>query len=182
MNGQQVFDAPPLELRALIVVSSAMFILLPVAVAVAILRYRLYDIDLLINRTVVYGATSAAIALTFFVGILALQAPLVPLTSGSELTVAASTLISFALFQPIRRRVQDAVDRRFDRARYDAARTLEAFADRLREEVDLDALRGDLLTAVERTMAPAHASVWLRGAASAPVTISGRLGDRKDLG
>ncbi len=163
-------------------IASVAAIPLPTAMTIAVIRYRLYDIDLLINRTVVYGATSAAIALTFFVGILALQAPLVPLTSGSELTVAASTLISFALFQPIRRRVQDAVDRRFDRARYDAARTLEAFADRLREEVDLDALRGDLLTAVERTMAPAHASVWLRGAASAPVTISGRLGDRKDLG
>jgi hypothetical protein len=154
---------------------------LPIAIAVAILRYRLYDIDLLINRSVVYGATSAAIAATFFVGIVALQAALRPLTSGSELAVAASTLISFALFQPIRRTIQDAVDRRFDRAGYDAARTLDAFADRLRDEVDLDALRADLLGAVERTMAPAHASVWLRGSASTAVTISGRPMDRKEL-
>jgi hypothetical protein len=136
--------------------------LLPVSVGVAILRYRLYDIDLLINRTAVYGATSLAIAVTFFIGIVALQAVLRPLTAGNELAIAASTLVSFALFQPIRRRVQDAVDRRFDRSRYDAARTLDVFADRLRDEVDLDALRGDLLAAVRATMAPAHTSLWLR--------------------
>jgi hypothetical protein len=135
---------------------------MPAAIGVAILRHRLYDIDLLINRTLVYGATSAAIAATFWVGILALQALLGPLTSGSELAVAASTLVSFALFQPVRRRVQDAVDRRFDRSRYDAARTLDVFADRLRDEVDLDTLRADLIGAVRQTMSPAHASVWLR--------------------
>jgi hypothetical protein len=135
---------------------------IPIAAAIAILRYRLYDIDLLIKRSVVYGATSAALAVTFFIGIIALQPALRPLTSGSELAVAASTLAAFALFQPIRRRVQDAVDRRFDRSRYDAARTLDAFADRLRDEVDLDALRGELLGAVRTTMAPAHASLWLR--------------------
>ena len=134
----------------------------PVAIGVAILRYRLYDIDLLINRTLVYGATSAAIALTFFIGIVALQTLLRPLTAGSELAVAASTLVSFALFQPIRRRVQDLVDRRFDRSRYDAARMLDAFADRLRDEVDLDPLRADLLGAVRSTMSPAHVSLWLR--------------------
>ncbi len=133
-----------------------------IAVTVAILRYRLYDIDLLINRTVVYGATSAAIVVTFFVGIVALQTALRPLTSGSELAVAGSTLASFALFQPIRRRVQQTVDRRFDRSRYDAARTLDAFADELRDEVDLDTLRADLLGAVRQTMVPAHASLWLR--------------------
>jgi MFS family permease len=135
---------------------------IPLAVAVAMLRYHLYDIDLLINRSVVYGATTAAIALTFWLGIIGLQGILSRLTSGSEIAVAASTLISFALFQPIRRRLQDVVDRRFDRSRYDAARTLDAFADRLRDEVDLDALRADLLSAVSRTMAPAHAGLWLR--------------------
>jgi hypothetical protein len=134
----------------------------PLAIGLAILRYRLYDIDLLINRTLVYGATTAAIAATFWVGIVALQAVLRPLTSGSELAVAASTLVSFALFQPVRRRIQDAVDRRFDRSRYDAARTIDLFADRLRDEVDLDALRADLIGVVRRTMSPAHASVWLR--------------------
>jgi hypothetical protein len=135
---------------------------LPIAVAIAIFRYRLYDIDVLINRTVVYGATSAAIAATFFLGIVALQAVLRPLTSGSELAIAASTLVSFALFQPIRRRVQDGVNRRFDRSRYDAVRTLDTFADDLRDEVDLDALRSELIGAVSRTMSPAHASLWLR--------------------
>jgi hypothetical protein len=143
-------------------VPDAVSLMLDVAVAIAILRYRLYDIDLLINRTVVYGLSTAAIAATFFLGIVALQAALRPLTAGSELAVAVSTLVSFALFQPVRRRVQDAVDRRFDRSRYDAARTLELFADRLRDEVDLDALRADLLGAVRTTMAPAHASLWLR--------------------
>ena len=114
------------------------------------------------DRTLVYGATSAAIGATFFVGIIALQTLLRPLTAGSELSVAISTLASFALFQPIRRRVQDTVDRHFDRSRYDAARTLDAFADQLRDEVDLDDLRSNLLGAVQQTMAPTHASLWLR--------------------
>lgn len=149
------------ELGSQIIISLS-FAALPVSVAVAILRHRLYDIDLLIKRTAVYGATSAAIAATFYLGLVALQSLLYPLTAGSELPVAVSTLISFALFQPVRRRIQDVVDRRFDRSRYDAARTLEAFADRLRDEVDLDAVRGDLLGAVRQTMAPAHASLWLR--------------------
>jgi hypothetical protein len=138
------------------------FSVLPIAVGIAIVRHRLYDIDVLINRTVVYGATTAAIAATFFLGIVALQAALRPLTSGNELAVAASTLLSFALFQPIRRRIQGAVDQRFDRFRYDAALTVDAFADELRDEVDIDALRAELLGAVARTMAPAHASLWLR--------------------
>jgi hypothetical protein len=137
-------------------------LLVPLAVAIAILRYRLYDVDLLIKRTVVYGATTAAIAATFFLGIVGLQAVLRPLTSGSELAIAASTLVSFALFQPIRRRVQGAVDRRFDRSRYDAAHTLETFADDLRDEVDLAELRAELLGVVGETMQPSHASVWLR--------------------
>jgi hypothetical protein len=135
---------------------------IPIAVGIAILRYRLYDIDLLIKRTVVYGATTAAIAVSFFFGLVALQGALRPVTSGSELSVAVATLVSFALFQPIRRRVQDAVDRRFDRSRYDAAQIVEAFADQLRDEVDLDALNAELVSAVNRTMSPAHSSLWLR--------------------
>jgi hypothetical protein len=135
---------------------------IPVAVGIAVVRYRLYDIDLLINRTVVYGATSVAIGTTFFVGILTLTQVLRPITQGNELAVAASTLASFGLFQPIRRRLQNAVDRRFDRSRYDASRTLDGFADQLRDEVDLDTLRADLIGAVRGAMAPAHASLWLR--------------------
>jgi hypothetical protein len=136
--------------------------LIPVAAGIAILRHRLYDIDLLIKRTFVYGATTVALAATFWIGILALQRSLSPVTSGSELSIAASTLVSLALFQPIRRRIQVAVDQRFDRSRYDAARTLEAFADRLRDEVDLDALRTELVGSVRQTMAPAYTSLWLR--------------------
>lgn len=135
---------------------------LPIAIAVAILRHRLYDIDLLIKRTVVYAATTAALAAVFFAGILATQTLLRPLTAGSELAIAASTLLSFAMFQPIRRLVQDAVDRRFDHSRYDAARTLDAFSARLGDDIDLDALRGNLLAAVGATMAPAQMSLWLR--------------------
>jgi hypothetical protein len=138
------------------------FSIVPVVIGIAILRYRLYEIDVLIKRTVVYATTSAAVAAVFVLGILALQGILRPLTSGSELAIAASTLVSFGLFQPIRRRVQDAVNRRFDRSRYDTARTLDAFADQLRDEVDLDAVRTDLLGVVRQTMAPAHTSLWLR--------------------
>jgi hypothetical protein len=150
---------------------------IPITTGIAILRHRLYDIDLLIRRTVTYAATSAAIGVTFVAGIIALQSLLRPLTAGSDVAVTASTLLSFALFQPIRGRIQDAVNRRFDRARYDAARTLDVLANRMRDEVDIDTLRADLLGAVERTMAPTHASLWLRRSSSAPVTSSGRRGD-----
>jgi hypothetical protein len=147
---------------AIVLVSNLAFLGLPITVAIAIFRYRLYDIDVLIKRTLVYGATTAAIGATFFLGIVALQPALRSLTSGSELAVAGSTLVSFGLFQPIRRRVQGAVDHRFDRARYDATRTVDAFADQLRDEVNLDELRADFLGVVELTMAPAHESLWLR--------------------
>jgi hypothetical protein len=135
---------------------------MPAAIAIAVLRYRLYDIDVLINRTLVYGSTSVAIAVAFFAGLVVLQAVLRPFTAGSDFAVAVSTLASFALFQPIRRAVQSAVDRSFYRSRYDAVRTLDAFGVRLRDEVDLDAVRADLIEAVQRSVQPAHASVWLR--------------------
>ena len=136
----------------------------PVMVAVAVLRYRLYDIDVLINRAIVYGATTAAIGAAFFAGIVVLQAALRPLTAGSELAVAASTLLCFALFQPLRRRVQSAVDRRFYRSRYDAGRALDAFTSRLAGEVDLDAVGAELADAVRATVQPSHVSVWVRKA------------------
>jgi len=138
------------------------FLAIPSAIAIAILRYRLYDIDILINRALVYGATTAGIATAFFAGIILLQALLRPITSGSEIAVAVSTLVSLALFGRLRRRVQDAVDRRFYRSRYDASRTLDVFSVRLRDEVDLDAVQGELVAAVRDTVQPAHASVWLR--------------------
>ncbi len=136
--------------------------LIPISVAIAILRFRLYDIDLLIHQTLVYGVSTGAIGLAFFSGIVLLQALLRPFTSGSEIAVAVSTLASLALFQPLRRRMQDAVDRRFYRSRYDATRTLDAFSVHLRDQVDLDAVRGELVAAVRDTVQPAHAGVWLR--------------------
>lgn len=134
----------------------------PVAVGIAVLRYRLYDIDLLINGTLVYVTLSATLIAVYVGGVILSQAALRLFTSGSELSVAASTLATLALVQPLRRRIQDAVNRRFYRSRYDAARTLDAFSVRLRDEVDLDSVRGGLLDAVSETMQPAHASVWLR--------------------
>jgi hypothetical protein len=141
----------------------AAFMTMPAAIGIAITRYRLYDIDILINRALVYGATTAGIAFAFFAGIVVLQALLRPITTGSEVAVAASTLGSFALFQPLRGRIQRTVDRRFYRSRYDAVRTLDDFSVRLRDEVDLDAVRAELVAAVRDTVQPAHASVWLRG-------------------
>ena len=146
------------------IVMIAALMTVPAAIGVAIRRYHLYDIDLVINRALVYAPTTAAIAVAFFGGIVVLQAVLRPLTSGSEIAVAVSTLASLALFQPLRVRVQRAVDRRFYRSRYDAARTLDDFSVRLRDHVALDAVRADLLDAVRDTVQPAHASVWLRDA------------------
>ena len=140
------------------------FGLIPVGAGIGILRYRLYDIDLLINRTLVYGATSAGLLGTYVLSVLALSSLLRPLTGSSDLAVAGSTLAVVALFGPLRRRIQAAVDRRFARSRYDAERTVDAFASRLREQVDLDALSAELVGVVADTVHPAHAGLWLREA------------------
>jgi hypothetical protein len=147
---------PPLVLLAALGIVAFL-----VSIGLAILKYGLYEIDLVIRRTLVYGVTTAGIAAAFFGGIVVLQALLRPFTAGSEIAVAASTLLTVALFQPFRSRVQQTVDRSFDRARYDAAQTLDAFAEELRDEVDLAAVRAHLLDAVAVTMAPAHMSLWL---------------------
>jgi hypothetical protein len=139
-----------------------MLLSVPIAVGIAVLRYRLYDINVLINRALVYGTLSALLIAVYVAIVLLLQTVLRPFTSGSELSVAVSTLATLALVQPLRRRIQEAVDRRFYRARYDAERTLDAFSVRLRDEVDLDNVRADLLDAVQRTMQPIQSSVWLR--------------------
>lgn len=142
----------------------AVVLALPMSIGVAILRYRLYDIDVLINRALVYGALSASLLATYLVSVIALSALLRPLAGSSDLAVAGSTLAALALFQPLRARLQRFVDRRFYRARYDAARTVDRFSSRLRDQVDLDALSGELIGVVSETVQPAHASLWLRAA------------------
>jgi hypothetical protein len=132
------------------------------AFTMAILRSHLWDIDIVVRRTVVYGTVSAALIATYVTAVVLIQAVLRSFTPSSALAVAGSTLLVVALFQPLRRRVQDAVDRRFYRSHYDAARTLDAFSARLRDEVDLNSVRADLLDFARDTLRPAHASLWLR--------------------
>jgi hypothetical protein len=135
----------------------------PIAIGIAILRYRLYDIDILINRTLVYGPLTAMLVSLYLVGIVVLQRLFVLLTGQqSTLAVVASTLLIAALFTPLRRRIQSFIDRRFYRRKYNAKKTLEAFAAKLREETDLGALSDDLVGVVWETMQPAHVSLWLR--------------------
>ena len=138
---------------------------IPIAVGFAVLKYRLYDIDIIINRTLVYGSLTAMLVVLYFSAIVLLQRVFDVLTGAGEkstLTVVASTLLIAALFNPLRRILQSFVDRRFYRRKYDAAKTLASFNSRLREETDLDSLRGDVLGVVRETMQPAHVSLWLR--------------------
>jgi hypothetical protein len=144
-----------------------LIVLFPVSVAIAILRHRLYDIDRLITRTLTYGLLTVVLGAVYAAAVVVLGQALNPRGGDSTLAVAASTLLVAALFQPARRRIQHTVDRRFNRRRYDAAKTIEAFSARLREEIDLDTLSVELLGVIDQTMQPTKASLWLRPAARA---------------
>jgi hypothetical protein len=146
------------------------FLLIPLSIGVAVLRYRLYEVDLLINRTLVYGSLTAMLVLVYFGSVAATQAIFRTLTGHEEqpqLAIVVSTLVIAALFNPLRRRIQSFIDRRFYRKKYDAAKTLEAFSAKLRDEIDLDALSDDLVGVVRETMQPSHVSLWLRPETSA---------------
>jgi hypothetical protein len=158
-----------LALAGLVVADALVFTVpllgLPIAVGVAILRYHLYDIDLLVNRTLVYGSLTALLAATYLGGVVLMQGTFRVLTGQeSQLAIVASTLLIAALFVPLRRRVQFFIDRRFYRRRYDAVRTLQDFSSRLRERTDLDNLNTALLLVVRETVQPSHVSLWLRPA------------------
>ena len=138
----------------LIALSGLVIVAMPTAIGVAVLRYRLYDIDLVVNRTLVYGTLTASLVLQYVFRVLTERE--------SQLAVVASTLVIAALFNPLRRRIQSFIDRRFYRRKYDAARTLRVFSSKLREETNLDRLGGELVSVVKETMQPQYASLWLR--------------------
>ncbi|HSD03601.1 MAG TPA: hypothetical protein VLB81_14580 [Gaiellales bacterium] len=137
--------------------------LIPIAIGVAVLRYRLYEIDVIIRRTLVYAALVSVLALLYLAGVFGIQAAVRSVSGQSgTLAVTVSTLLVAAAFQPLRIRIQRAVDHRFYRGRYDAARTLESFSGRLREQVDIEAVSGEVVGVVRQTLQPAHVSLWLR--------------------
>jgi hypothetical protein len=158
-----VFSIVP-ETDTLVDISNALFSLtvlaIPLTIGLAMLRYRLYDIDRIISRTLAYGALTAILGGGYLLAVLGLQSVL-PLPEDSPLIVAVSTLGMVAAFGPLRTRIQHFVDRRFNRSRYDAEHTIAEFAGRLRSEVELDALTLDLVAVVENTVQPSHVSVWL---------------------
>jgi hypothetical protein len=159
------FLSPELIGITAITISYLAMLAIPISIGVSILRYRLWDIDLVINRTLVYGILTGMLASCYFILIITLQSIVFALTgqkSQSPVVIVASTLAIIALFQPLRHRIQDIIDRRFNRRKYDAAKTIEAFSATLRDEIDLSQLRKNLIHVVQETMQPTHVSLWLR--------------------
>jgi hypothetical protein len=151
---------------ALSLVGIAGLFALPIVIGIAILRYRLYEIDRIISRTIGYAVVTGILAAVFAAMILVLQGMLTTFTQGQTIAVAASTLVVFALFQPVRHRIQGAVDRRFDRAKFDADLTIRGFSSRLRDDVDLDVVRGEITRTAGAAVRPTAAALWLRGEGS----------------
>jgi hypothetical protein len=145
-----------------VILISCSMLVIPPTLAIAILHSRLWDIDVIINRTLVYSFLTATLALVYIGLVIGLQFLLRGLTEGNQLAIIGSTLIIAALFQPLRQRIQIVIDRRFYRHKYDATRTLEAFSATLRNELDLEQLSEQLTSVVEETMQPRHVSLWLR--------------------
>ena len=167
VNGLQLFRQAGQSALFLLAASRSIrqlaLLVVPVAITISILRYRLFEIDVLINRALVYGIVTTALAALYFGSVVVLQELSNTLTGEiPDLALVATTLASAALFQPLRRRIQAFIDRRFYRRKYDAARTLQAFSAQLRNEVDLNRLTESLLAVVEETMQPTHVSLWLR--------------------
>lgn len=154
-----LFDLSDLPVTLVMVIA---ILAMPVTITIAMLRHRLYDIDVIVNRTLVYGSLTAVLLGTYLIVVVTLSQLFDPFTQDSDVAVAASTLAVAALFGPLRSRMQAFIDRRFYRSRYDAALALQRFVDRLRDEVELDVVGQDLLTTVRGTIQPAHASLWLR--------------------
>jgi hypothetical protein len=165
VSGGGSLPPPPLWVELLFSVAVLGFAGVPVAIGFAVLRYRLYDIDVVINRTLVYGSLTAMLTLIYFGGVATMQAIFRAITDQEEqpqLAIVVSTLVIALLFTPLRRRIQSFIDRRFYRRKYDAVKTLAAFSAKLRDETDLDALSDDLVGVVRETMQPSHISLWLR--------------------
>lgn len=153
----------PLWVTLINIVTAFSYAGIPIAVGFAVLKYRLYDIEIIVNRTLVYAPLTASLAAVYAGSVVSLQFAFRELTGQtSQLVVVASTLVIAALFSPLRRRIQDLVDRRFYRKKYDARRTLDEFGARLRDETDLEALNGDLVAVARETVQPSHVSLWLR--------------------
>jgi hypothetical protein len=182
LGGGGSLPPPPLRFEPLFLVAVLGFAGVPVAMGFAMLRHRLYDIDVIVNRTLVYGSLTALLVAVYLGGVATTQAIFRSLTGQEQqpqLAVVVSTLVIAALFNPLRRRIQSIIGRRFYRRRYDAVRTLEAFPARLRDETDLEALNDELVSVVRETMQPTHVSLWLRPHTEAKKDVSGR--SKRDL-
>jgi hypothetical protein len=154
-------DGPPIA-QSTTLVAYAGILLMPIAIGVAVLRYRLFEIDRIISRTIGWAIVTGVLVAVFAGTVVGLQAILTGFTQGQTLAVAASTLVAFVLFQPVRRRVQSIVDRRFNRARYDAEGTAAAFAERQRDHVNIAGLKVDIASTIDSALSPATVAVWIR--------------------